>query len=97
MRTIAQYRPSKGQRIKSFLVTLMFFAVMFIAGAAVQREVDIIQDIITAAPVALEGIKEFLNEKVFFKVNTITCQMKWTAVITMLVIKDFFWCSVRGP
>lgn len=97
MRTIMNYRPAKGQKIKSLFVTLLLFAVAFLAGAAVQKKADFIQDLVLTAPVALESIKEFLNEKAVFKVNTITGQMKWTAVITFLVIKDFLWHSVRGP
>jgi hypothetical protein len=97
MRTIAEYRPSKGQKLKSLLVTLLLFAVTFMAGAAVQKEVDIIQDLIAAAPVAFEGVKAFLNEKVFFKVNTVTSQIKWAAAITLVVMKDFPWHTVRGP
>lgn len=97
MRTIVDYRPAKGQKIKSLLITLLLFAVAFLAGAVVQKEADFIQDLITAAPLALEGMKAFLNEKVFFKVNTVSGQMKWTAAITLLVIRDFLWHSVRGP
>ncbi|MDD4237725.1 MAG: hypothetical protein PHT62_04125 [Desulfotomaculaceae bacterium] len=97
MRIVADYRPAKGQKIKSLLITLLLFAAAFLAGAAVQKEAEFIQDLIAAAPVALEGIKAFLNEKVFFKVNTVTGQIKWTAAITLLVIKDFLWHSVRGP
>jgi hypothetical protein len=89
--------PAKGQKIKSLLITLLLFAVAFMAGAAVQKKADFIQDLIIAAPAALENIKEFLNEKAVFKVNTITGQMKWTAAITLLVIKNFLWHSVRGP
>jgi len=97
MRPVTDYRPPKGQRLKSLLITLLFFAVAFLAGAAVQKKADFIQDLITAAPVALESIKQFFNEKAVFKVNTITGQMKWTAAITILVIKNFLWHSVRGP
>ncbi|TEB17850.1 hypothetical protein Psfp_00345 [Pelotomaculum sp. FP] len=97
MRTIANYRPAKGQKIKSLLITLLFLAAAFLAGAAVQKQANFIQDLIAAAPVALEGIKAFLNEKVVFKVNTVTSQFKWTVAITLLVIKDFIWHSVRGP
>lgn len=97
MRTIVDYRPAKGQKIKSLLITLLLFAVAFLAGAAVQKEADFIQDLIAEAPVAINGIKAFLNEKVFFKVDTVTGQMKWTAAITLLVMKDFLWNSVRGP
>jgi hypothetical protein len=97
MRTIVDYRPSKGQKIKSMLLILLLLAAVFMAGAAVQKKADIIQDLIAAAPAAWEGIKAFLNEKAVFKVNTVTGQMKWTAAITILVIKDFLWHSVRGP
>lgn len=97
MRPVTDYRPPKGQRLKSLLITLLFFAVAFLAGATVQKKADIIQDLIAAGPVALENVKEFLNEKAIFKVNTITGQMKWTAAITLLIIKDFLWHSVRGP
>lgn len=97
MRTIVDYRPAKGQKIKSLLITLLLFAVAFLGGAAVQKKADFIQDLIAAAPVAIEGIKAFLHEKVFFKVNTVANQIKWTAAITLLVMKDFLWHSVRGP
>ena len=97
MRTIVDYRPSKGQKIKSLLITLLIFATVFMAGAAVQKKVDFLQDLIAAAPVALESIKAFLNEKAVFKVNTVTSQFKWTAAITILVMRDFLWHAVRGP
>lgn len=97
MRTIADYRPAKGQKIKSLLIILLLFAAAFLAGAAVQKKADFLQDLIAAAPVAWEGIKAFLNENAVFKVDTITGQIKWTVAISLLVMRDFLWHSVRGP
>ena len=97
MRTIVDYRPAKGRKIKSLLITLLLFVTAFLAGAAVQKKADFLQDLIAVAPVALESIKAFLNEKAVFKVNTVTSQIKWTTAITLLVIRDFLWHSVRGP
>jgi hypothetical protein len=101
LRTIAyQSRtsgPTKGQKLKAIILAIILFAASFMAGAAVQKKSDIMQDIIIEAQFALERFKTFLNEKVFFQVDNVSSQIKWTAAITLLIIRDYFWISVRGP
>jgi hypothetical protein len=97
MRIITNYRPSKGQRIKSLLMTLMLLAMAFLAGAAVQNTAHFLQDLVDAVPVALDGMKTFLRERFVFKVNTLAGQLKWTAVISLSILMNSLSQRVRSP
>jgi len=101
MRSIAYQNrtsgPTKGQKLKAIILAIILLAASFIAGAAVQKKSDIIQDLVIETQFALEQVKNFLNEKVFFQIDTVGSLVKWTTVITLLIIKDYFWVSVRGP
>lgn len=67
------------------------------AGAAVQKKSDIVQDFIFEATAAWERVKTFLKERLVFQIDTVSSLVKWTAAITVLIIQDYFWVSVRGP
>lgn len=97
MRVITNYRPTKGQRIKSFLMTLVLLAIAFLAGAATQNSAHFLQDLAAAVPVALDGIKTFLRERFVFKVNALAGQLKWTAVVSLSILFNALSHRARGP
>jgi hypothetical protein len=97
MRVVTHYRPTKGQKIKSFLLTLILLAMAFLAGAAVQNTAHFLQDLAAAVPVALDGIKTFLRERFVFKVNAMAGQLKWTAVISLSILLNALSHRARSP
>jgi len=97
MRVITNYRPAKGQRIKSFLMTLVLLAVTFLAGAVTQNTAHFLQDLAAAVPVALDGMKTFLRERLIFKVNALAGQLKWTAVISLSILFNALSHRTRSP
>jgi hypothetical protein len=97
MRVITNYRPTKGQRVKSFLMSLVLLAIAFLAGAVTQDTAHFLQDLAAAVPVALDGMKTFLREKLIFKVNTLAGQLKWTAVISLAILYNALPYRARSP
>jgi hypothetical protein len=97
MKIITNYRPTKGQRIKSFLMTLVMLAIAFLAGAAMQNTAHFLQDLAAAVPVALDGIKTFLRERFVFKVNALVGQLKWTAVVSLSILYNALSHRARSP
>lgn len=97
MRTISDYRPVRFKKIKSLLLTALLLAMAFLAGAAAEKTAHFLQDVMVLAPVALDGVKTFLRERVVFKVNTVADQIKWAAVITLSIITEPVSCLIRGP
>jgi len=97
MRTISVYRPTKAKKVKSLLLIALLLATAFLAGAAAEKTAHFLQDVIEAAPVALEGIKSFLRDRVIFKVNTVAEQLKWAAVIMLSIAHETGSHVIRGP
>lgn len=97
MKVVTHYRPTKGQRIKSFMLALILLAMAFLAGAAVQDTAHFLQDLAAAVPVALDGIKTFLQEKFIFKVGALAGQLKWTTVISLSILLNALSHRARSP
>ena len=76
------------------MMSLVLLAIAFLAGAVTQDTAHFLQDLAAAVPVALDGMKTFLREKLIFKVNTLAGQLKWTAVISL---QFYIMPSLTGP
>lgn len=97
MKTIAVYRPTKAKKAKSLFVVALLLVMAFLAGAVTEKSAHFLQDVITAAPVALDEVKAFLREKIIFKVGTAVDQAKWSAVIIISIIMQAGSHVIRGP
>lgn len=97
MKTIAVYRPTKAKKAKSLFVVALLLVMAFLAGAVAEKSAHFLQDIIAAAPVALDEVKAFLREKIIFKVGTAVDQAKWSAVIIISIIMQAGSHVIRGP
>lgn len=97
MKTIAVYRPTKAKKAKSLFVVALLLVMAFLAGAVTEKSAHFLQDIIAAAPVALDEVKAFLREKIIFKVGTAVDQAKWSAVIIISIIMQAGSHVIRGP
>lgn len=97
MRTVSVYRPVRKKRTKAVFLIALLLAMSFLAGAVTEKTVHFLQDVIAAAPVALDGIKEFFKERFFFKINPAADQIKWATVIIISILTDYRHHSIRGP
>ncbi|MFA4884660.1 MAG: hypothetical protein WC601_02580 [Desulfotomaculaceae bacterium] len=97
MRTISVYRPTKAKKVKSIFLIALLLAAAFLAGAVAENAAHFLQDVIAAVPVAMEGIKSFLRDRVIFKVNTVAEQLKWAAVIMISIAHETGAHVIRGP
>ncbi len=97
MKTIAVYRPTKAKKAKSLFVVALLLVMAFLAGAVAEKSAHFLQDVISAAPVALDEVKAFLREKIIFKVGTAVDQAKWSAVIIISIIMQAGSHVIRGP
>lgn len=97
MKTIAVYRPTKAKKAKSLFVVALLLVMAFLAGAVTEKSAHFLQDVIVAAPVALDEVKAFLRERIIFKVGTAVDQAKWSAVIIISIIMQAGSHVIRGP
>ena len=97
MKTITVYRPTKTKKAKSLFLVALLLVMAFLAGAVTERSAHFLQDVIAAAPVALDGVKSFLRERIIFKVGTVVDQVKWSAVIIISIIMQSGFHAIRGP
>lgn len=97
MRVISDYRPARFKKVKSLFVMALLMVMVFLAGAAAEKTAHFLQDVINAVPVALDGMKTFLRERLIFKVNAAADQIKWATVITLSIIMEPLSYLIRGP
>jgi len=97
MRMISDYRPTRFKKTKSLLLTVLLLALAFFAGAVAEKTAHFLQDVLAAAPVALDGMKTFFHERFIFKVIPVADQVKWTAAITFSIITEPASYLIRGP
>ncbi len=97
MKTVTVYRPTKAKRVKSLFLAALFLVMAFLAGAVTEKSAHFLQDVIAAAPFALNELKMFFKEKVIFKVGTVAEQAKWSAVIIISIIMQKGVHVIRGP
>lgn len=97
MRAVSDYRPSKTRKVKTLFLTLLLLAMAFLAGAAAEKTAHFLQDVVAAAPVALDGFKTFLRERVIFKVKATADQAKWAVAISFAIAREYLSCLIRGP
>jgi len=79
------------------LLTALLVAMAFLAGAVAEKTAHFMQDVVLAAPIMLDQAKEFLQQRVIFKVNTAAEQLKWAAVIIISIVKGSGNYVIRGP
>lgn len=97
MKTITVYRPTKTKKAKSLFLVALLLVMAFFAGAVTEKSAHFLQDVIAAAPVALDGVKSFLRERIIFKVGPVVDQVKWSAVIIISIIMQSGSRVIRGP
>ena len=97
MKPITVYRPTKTRKAKSLFLVALLLIMAFLAGAVTEKSAHFLQDVIAAAPVALDKAKTFLQEKVIFKVGAAAEQAKWSAVIIISIIMQAGSHVIRGP
>lgn len=97
MKTIAVYRPTKTKKAKSLFLVALLLVMAFLAGAVTEKSAHFLQDVIAAAPVALDEVKAFLRERIIFKVGSVVEQVKWSAVIIISIIMQSGSHVIRGP
>lgn len=97
MKTITVYRPTKTKKAKSLFMVALLLVMAFLAGAVTEKSAHFLQDVIAAAPFALNELKSFLREKIIFKVGTVVEQVKWSAVIIISIIMQEGSHVIRGP
>ena len=97
MRTITEYRPARSKRWKSLFLTALLLTMAFLAGAIAEKTVHFLQDVKAALPAAQEEIKVFFRERVIFKLQAVADQVKWAAVITLLIVREYPSSLIRGP
>ncbi|MDD2554120.1 MAG: hypothetical protein PHP51_06075 [Desulfotomaculaceae bacterium] len=97
MKTITVYRPVKKKKVKSLFLVALLLLMSFLAGAVTEKSVHFLQDVIEAAPIALNELKSFFREKIIFKVGAIVAQAKWSAAIIVSIIMQEGTHVIRGP
>lgn len=97
MRAVSDYRPSKMKKLKNIFLTMFLLVMAFLAGAVAEKSADFLQDVMAAAPVALDGFKTFLRERVIFKVKNESCQVKWATATAFTAVQKHLSSLIRGP
>jgi len=97
MRTASSYKPVGFNKLKTIFFTCLLLAVAFLSGAVVEKSEGFLQDMMAAAPVVLDKIKEFFHEQFYFKVSTAVGCLKWGSVITLTIFEHRLSYLIRGP
>jgi len=97
VRAVSGYRTVKTRKTGGLFLTALLLAAAFFAGAVAERTAHILQDIVTAAPAALDEFKAFLREKVVFKVKVSSAHLKLPLAATCFMAQEQFSCLIRGP
>ncbi len=97
MRPVMNYQQPGIKKIKSLLLTALFLVMAFWAGAAAEKTGHIIQDVKGVFPVLVEEVKMFFQENVILPTDNYVSQIKFSAIITSLIAKEYFTGFIRGP
>ncbi|NLJ76320.1 MAG: hypothetical protein GX325_03565 [Peptococcaceae bacterium] len=97
MKTVTVYRTTKTKKAKSLLLVALLLTMAFLAGAVTEKSIHFLQDVMVAAPVALNELKVFFREKIIFRVGAVIEHLKWSTVIMTSILMQTGSHIIRGP
>lgn len=97
MKTAPNYRPVGFNKLKTIIITIFLLLIAFLSGAIAERTDNIIHNMMVIVPAAVEDVKEFLQEQLIIKVNTLAECLKWGSVITVSIFEYHLNKLSRGP
>lgn len=97
MRALSERRQTRPGKIRSLLLVALLLAAAFLAGAATEKSAHFLQDLISTVPVAVEEIKDFVNEKAYFRIDAVNGRFRQLSETVIAYMKEKPPLFIRGP
>lgn len=97
MKTMARYRTTGFNKIKTVLFTALLLCIAFMSGAIVEKSNHFLQDVYVIAPAMFDEIKLFFREQIIIKIESTAGIIKWGSAITLSICQNHLIYLIRGP